>query len=90
MQQLPDLILKVESAAYSGSGFGFWGSPQAEVTLTAADQNLVSGIMSGFTVNGANNGYNLTYTASPKQDATFGDIVATAGTDIVVTYTLTP
>ena len=84
------LDLKVVSAAYSGSGFGSWGTPQAEITLTTIDQTLVSGIKSGYTANGANNGYNLTYTAEPDASANFGDIVSTAGSDITVTYTLTP
>ena len=84
------LDLKVVSAAYSGSGFGSWGTPQAEITLTAIDQTLVSGIKSGYTVDGVNNGYNLTYTSSVDPSANFGDIVSTAGTDITVTYTMTP
>ncbi len=84
------LDLKVESAAYAGSGFGSWGSAQPEVTLSTADQTLVSGLKSGYTFNGADNGYNLTYTASPKAHADFGDMVSTIGTDITVTYTLTP
>ncbi len=84
------LDLKVVSAAYSGSGFGSWGIPQTEIILTAIDQTLVSGIKSGYTANGANNGYNLTYTAEPDASANFGDIVSTVGSDITVTYTLTP
>ncbi len=84
------LNLKVVSAAYSGSGFGSWGTPQTETTLTTIDQTLVSGIKSGYTANGANNGYNLTYTAEPDASANFCDIVSTAGSDITVTYTLTP
>ena len=84
------LDLKVVSSAYSGSGFGSWGTPQNEITLTSVDQTLVSGIKSGYTANGANNGYNLTYTAEPNASSNFGDIVSTAGSDITVTYTLTP
>lgn len=84
------LNLKVVSAAYSGSGFGSWGTPQAGIILTAIDQTLVSGIKSGYTANGTNNGYNLTYTAEPDASANFGDIVSTAGLDITVMYTMTP
>ena len=82
--------LKVVSAAYSGSGFGSWGTPQTEITLTAIDQTLVSGIKSGYTVDGANNGYNLTYTAAVDPSANFGNIVSTVGSAITVTYTMTP
>lgn len=84
------LDLKVVSAAYSGSGFGSWGTPQPEVTLSTSDQTLVSGIKSGYTFNGDGNGFNLTYTATPKATSDFGDLVSTTGTDITVTYTLTP
>lgn len=84
------LDLKVVSAAYSGAGFGSFGTPQPEVTLSTSDQALVSGIKSGYTADGDGNGFNLTYTASPKADSEFGDLVATTGTDVTVTYTLTP
>jgi len=84
------LDLKVKSEAYAGNGFGSWGVTQGELTISTTDQTLVSGIGSGYTVDGANNGYNLTYTASPKANADFGSMVSTIGTDIIVTYTLTP
>lgn len=83
------LDLKVVAAGYDGGGFGSWGSVQSELTLSASSsKNLVTGIKSGYTANGAGNGYQLTYTVSPKGDNTFGDLVA--GTkNIDVTYTLT-
>ena len=80
--------LKVVSAAYSGSGFGSWGSVGGEIKLSTSSQNLVTGIKSGYTLNGENNGYNLTYTATPNT-STFGDLES-GNTDITVTYTLTP
>lgn len=82
------LDLKVVSNAHSGSGFGSWGSPQPELILTTADQTLVSGIKSGYTVNGANNGFNLKYTVK-SNNSKYGDITSTAGNNITVTYTLT-
>ncbi len=86
---LAGLDLKVVAAGYAGSGYGSWGTALPQLTLTAADQTLVSGLKSGYTVNGANNGYNLTYTAEPIASSDFGDIVSSAGSDITVTYTLT-
>ena len=80
--------LKVVSAAYSGSGFGSWGTAGSEITLSTASQDLVTGIKSGYTLNGPNNGYNLTYTATPNT-SNFGDIES-GDTDIEVTYTLAP
>lgn len=81
--------LKVVAAAYSGLGFGGFGTPESEVTLTNGDQALVSGITSGYTVDGVSNGYQLTYTAE-VDDAAAANLVSNgAGTDITVTYTLT-
>lgn len=83
------LDLKVVAAAYFGNGFGSWGSVQSELTLSASSsKNLVTKIKSGYTANGAGNGYQLTYTVSPKGDDTFGDLVADTES-ITVTYTLT-
>lgn len=82
------LDLKVVAAAYNGDGFGFWGTAKSELTtLSTSSQNLVTGIKSGYTVNGAGNGYQLTYTVSPNK--TFGYLVADTES-ITVTYTLTP
>lgn len=82
--------LKVVAAGYSGLGFGGFGSPESELTLTDSDQDLVTGITSGFTVDGATNGYQLTYTAE-VDEANFENLLANGvGTDITVTYTLTP
>lgn len=83
------LDLKVITPGYSGLGYGSWGiAAPTEVTLTASDQILVSGIKSGYTVNGYENGYRLIYTVSPKGDNTFGALVADTEL-ITVTYTLT-
>jgi len=83
------LDLKVVAGAYTGAGFGSWGSPATELTLGTTSQDLVTGIKSGYTFNGDGNGYRLTYTVAPKGDNTFGDIVADTE-NITVTYTLTP
>ena len=80
--------LKVVAGTYSGSGFGGFGTPAAELTLTNADQALVTGITSGYTVDGASNGYQLTYTAEVDASSGFADLVSTVGQDITVTYTL--
>lgn len=80
--------LNVVSDAYSGSGFGLWGTPQNELTLTQLDQILVSGIKSGESGDGANNGFNLKYIAK-SNNSKYGEITSTPGNDITVTYTLT-
>jgi hypothetical protein len=85
---LTGIDLKVVSAAYSGSGFGSWGTAGSEITLSTASQDLVTGIKSGYTLDGANSGFNLTYTATPNT-SNFGDIES-GNTDITVTYTFAP
>jgi len=82
------LDLKVVSNAHSGSGFGSWGVPQPELILTTADQTLVSGIKNGYTMDGANNGFNLKYTVK-SNNSMYGEITSTTGNNITVTYTLT-
>jgi len=87
-EPLSGIDLKVLSGTYSGAGFGSWGTPQPELTLTQMDQTLVNGIKSGETGNGANNGYNLQYLAQ-SNNADYDKITSTSGKSITVTYTLT-
>lgn len=86
--EVAGLDLKVLAAGCI-TGYGSWGSPQPELILNStSSQNLVTGIKSGYTLNGDGKGYQLTYTVSPQSDDAFGDLVA--GTkNIKVTYTLT-
>ena len=86
---LAGIDLKVVSAIYSGSGFGSWGTVGDEITLSTSSQDLVTGIKSGYTLNGPNNGFNLKYTAAAIEHNDFGDIES-GDTDITVTYTLAP
>src|SRR5690606_17013595 len=57
---LPGVDVKVTAAAATGSGDGALGTPAAQLTLTAADQTIISDIGSAYTGDGANNGHNLT------------------------------
>ena len=68
------------------SGGGTGGTSGAQVTLTASDQIIVTGIGSVFTGNGASSGVNLTYNVDAPS-AGFGSLVA-ATTPVSVTYTL--
>ena len=86
---VPGLDLKVIAAPYAGIGNGSWGTPNTtDIILTTNDQTLVGGITSGYTANGAGNGYNLTYTVAPDEDA-FGTLVSSSP-NIDVIYTFTP
>ncbi len=80
--------LKVVSDVHSGSGFGSRGVPQPELILTTADQTLVNGIKSGYTLDSANKGINLKYTVK-SNNSMYSEIASTTGNNTTVTYTLT-
>jgi len=82
------LVLKVEASAHSGSGGGQYGTPTAIVTPTDLPQNIITGIGSSFTGNGASNGHNLTYHldfTGNFEDLNLDD----ANMTIEMTYTIT-
>ncbi|WP_312397917.1 hypothetical protein [Chryseobacterium sp.] len=89
---IPGIDIHVTAAAATGSGGGTLGTPSAQLTLSAADQTIISGIGSAYTGNGANNGHNLTYALAPGSGpggvAVYADLQATATTVATVTYTI--
>lgn len=89
---IPGIDIHVTAAAAAGSGGGTLGTPAAQLTLSATDQTIISGIGSAFTGNGANNGHNLTYAlaagSGPGGVAVYEDLQATATTVATVTYTI--
>lgn len=89
---IPGIDIHVTAAAATGSGAGTLGTPAAQLTLSAADQTIISGIGSAYTGNGANNGHNLTYAlaagSGPGGVAAYADLQATATTVATVTYTI--
>jgi len=80
--------LRVVSDVYSGSGYGKWGTPLSEITISPNDQTLISGIKSGVTGDGAFNGFNLKYSAQIV-DSDYKNLNSSASRDITVTYTIT-
>ncbi|KQS94367.1 hypothetical protein [Chryseobacterium sp. Leaf394] len=88
---IPGVDIKVTAAAKAGVGSGTFGIPSAQLTLTAADQNILTGIGSAFTGNGATNGHNLTYNVNygnaVGSTANYADLVASTAT-ATVTYTI--
>ncbi|MCY1663634.1 hypothetical protein [Chryseobacterium sp. SL1] len=89
---IPGVDINVTAAAATGSGGGTLGTPSAQLTLSAADQTIISGIGSAYTGNGANNGHNLTYALAPGSGpgvvAAYADLTAAAITVATVTYTI--
>ena len=89
---IPGIDIQVTAAAATGSGGGTLGTPAAQLTLSATDQTIISGIGSAYTGNGANNGHNLTYAlaagSGPGGVAVYADLQAAATTVATVTYTI--
>lgn len=89
---IPGIDIHVTAAAATGAGGGTLGTPSAQLTLSATDQTIISGIGSAYTGNGANNGHNLTYAlaagSGPGGVAVYADLQATATTVATVTYTI--
>jgi hypothetical protein len=80
--------INVVSDTYSGLGYGSWGTPLPQITLSPNDQTLISGIKSGISGDGIFNGFNLKYSAQIA-DSNYGSISSSENKDITVTYTLT-
>ncbi|WP_412850985.1 hypothetical protein ACL0VS_07145 [Chryseobacterium sp. PMSZPI] len=89
---IPGIDIHVTAAVASGSGAGLLGKSAGLLTLTAADQTIISDIGSAYTGNGANNGHNLTYAlaagSGPGGVAAYSDLQATATTTATVVYTI--
>jgi hypothetical protein len=89
---IPGVDIHVTAAAATGAGAGTLGLSAGLLTLSAADQTIISGIGSAYTGNGANNGHNLTYAlaagSGPGGVAAYADLQATASTLATVTYTI--
>lgn len=87
-QVILGINLKVSAAADAGGGAGTKGTPAgAALTLTTSDQQLITGIGSCYTGDGANSGHNLTYEVDLS--GTYADLEAdAAGTALTVTYTI--
>ncbi|WP_175621839.1 hypothetical protein [Chryseobacterium schmidteae] len=89
---IPGIDIHVTAAAATGSGGGLLGTQAAQLTLSATDQTIISGIGSAYTGNGANNGHNLTYAlaagSGPGGVAVYADLQAIANTTATVTYTI--
>ncbi|MBO6183849.1 MAG: hypothetical protein J6O88_04030 [Chryseobacterium sp.] len=89
---IPGIDIQVTAAPATGSGGGAVGTAAAQLTLKATPQNIISGIGSAYTGNGANNGHNLTYAlvagSTPGGVAAYADLQAVATKVATVTYTI--
>lgn len=82
---VPGVDIKLLASAAAGIGGGTLGAPVPQLTLTAADQIIISGIGSAYTGSGDTNGHQLSYDLSSS--ASYADLEAST-TSVMVTYTI--
>ncbi|NQU85166.1 MAG: hypothetical protein HQ541_05335 [Mariniphaga sp.] len=82
------MSLKVTAGSYAGSGNGTLGGATSQVTLSNSAQDIITGIGSCYTGNGASNGHNLAYALELDSNNDYDELVQD-NTSITVTYTLT-
>jgi len=84
------LELKVIAAADAGNGDGTMGTAAGTATLlTSSSSNIISGIGSAYTGDGANNGHKLTYTLSQSASAgSYASLDFDKSDTLTITYTL--
>lgn len=83
------MLLKVTAASDAGNGDGTMGTSAGTVTLTSANQTVISGIGSCYTGDGANNGHNLAYSLELDPTAgSYADINFDQDVTLTITYTI--
>jgi len=89
VELLAGLKLTVTAATVSG-GEGTRGTSTGEITLSTAEQDVITGIGSAYTGNGNTNGHNLTYQiAQSTTEGTYAALRSGLSQPITITYTLT-
>ena len=83
------MTLTVTAGADAGNGDGTVGSSAGAVSLTTSDQDVITGIGSAYTDDGASNGHNLTYGLAITTGAgNYALLDASNNTTIEITYTI--
>lgn len=80
------LRLRVQAAAFSGTGAGTFGTPGGIINISGTAQNLMTGIRGAYTGNGANTGHRLTYSL---QIQNYGQLAGIQTGDLTIAYTIT-
>lgn len=84
------MSLDVTAAADAGNGDGAMGSSAGTVTLSASNQNVITGIGSAYTADGVSNGHNLTYALALSGAAgAYAALDADNANTVQITYTIT-
>jgi hypothetical protein len=85
---VPGVTIHVVAAPATSGGRGTLGSPSGQLTLSAASQNIITGVGSAYTVSGVSNGHLLTYSFL-VEDGNYAALRSgMTETPITVTYTL--
>jgi len=84
------LKLTVLASDDAGNGGGTMGNATAIVTLTGSPQDIITGVESAYTGDGANNGHNLTYQLDYATDAAtdYASLDFDESDVLEITYTL--
>lgn len=83
------MLLKVTAAADAGNGDGTMGAAAGQVTLSASDQDFITGIGSCYTGDGAANGHNLYYSLELDPTAgSYANIDFDDATTLTILYTI--
>lgn len=83
------MTLSVTAGADAGNGDGTMGTSAGAVSLTTSDQDVITGIGSAYTDDGASNGHNLTYDLTLTGGAgNYAQLDASNNTTIEITYTI--
>ncbi len=84
------LKLTAIASAYAGNGAGTMGGASAELTLSGDSQDIITGVGSAYTGDGATNGHLLTYQLGYETDAAtdYAGLDFDDSADLTITYTL--
>jgi len=82
------LKLTVTAGAYSGVGKGTTGAPTGIISLNGSPQDLIGGIGSAYTGNGAKNGHQLTYQLGYADTENYAGLDSDNSAALTITYTL--
>lgn len=81
--------LTVVAAGATSDKKGQVGTPSAVVTLSGTDQNVITGVKTGYTGDGAGKGFQLTYNVSIIDETAAIEAVNNDNLAVTVVYTMT-
>lgn len=84
------IVLSLVASKDAGRGEGNMGTPTAKINLNGSAQNIITGVGSAYTGNGAQKGHKLTYSLEmDSQKGSYAKLDADQSNTLTITYTLT-